>query len=160
MASISDPSSHQPGIRGSAQLTARQNQVVELVRLGMTAKMIARQLGISKRTVEGHLNEARKRTGAANVAALIGDVVLAASTGAQSDGSCSETMDISEQIVRPGTIRSGASRPVGRPTIMTTDLVAMARDLLSMSPVSAVARKLGVSRTTLYAHMTEIRRGG
>jgi DNA-binding CsgD family transcriptional regulator len=149
---------HQPGIRGGARLTARQNQVVELARLGMPAKKIARHLGISKRTVEAHLNEARQRTGAANVAALVSDV-LAASAGVQSDGSCSEMMDISEHLVDANTTQTGASRPVGRPTVMTADLVAMARELLGMNTVSAVARKLGVSRTTLYAHMVEIRRG-
>jgi DNA-binding CsgD family transcriptional regulator len=126
----------------------------------MPAKKIARHLGISKRTVEAHLNKARQRTGAANVAALVSDVVLAASVGVQSDGSCSEMMDISEHGVDANTTQTGASRPVGRPTVMTADLVAMARELLGMNTVSAVARKLGVSRTTLYAHMVEIRRGG
>jgi biotin operon repressor len=38
-------------------------------------------------------------------------------------------------------------------------MVAIARELLSLNPVSAVARKLGISRTTLYTHMEEIRRG-
>jgi DNA-binding NarL/FixJ family response regulator len=38
------------------QLTAREYEVVRLVVRGMTNKAIARQLGISPRTVEGHLN--------------------------------------------------------------------------------------------------------
>jgi DNA-binding NarL/FixJ family response regulator len=40
----------------AGQLTARETEVVRLVARGMTNKAIARQLGISTRTVEGHLN--------------------------------------------------------------------------------------------------------
>ncbi len=38
------------------RLTAREQEVVRLVARGMTNKAIAQQLGISPRTVEGHLN--------------------------------------------------------------------------------------------------------
>jgi DNA-binding NarL/FixJ family response regulator len=38
------------------RLTAREQEVVHLVARGMTNKAIAHQLGISPRTVEGHLN--------------------------------------------------------------------------------------------------------
>jgi DNA-binding NarL/FixJ family response regulator len=38
------------------RLTAREQEVVRLVARGMSNKAIARQLGISPRTVEGHLN--------------------------------------------------------------------------------------------------------
>ena len=41
---------------GSPRLTGREQEVVRLVARGMTNKAIARQLGISPRTVEGHLN--------------------------------------------------------------------------------------------------------
>jgi DNA-binding NarL/FixJ family response regulator len=40
----------------SPKLTAREQEVVRLVARGMSNKAIARQLGISPRTVEGHLN--------------------------------------------------------------------------------------------------------
>ncbi len=38
------------------RLTVREEEVVRLVARGMSNKAIARQLGISPRTVEGHLN--------------------------------------------------------------------------------------------------------
>ena len=42
--------------RSVPPLTTREQEVVRLVARGMTNKAIARQLGISPRTVEGHLN--------------------------------------------------------------------------------------------------------
>ncbi len=44
------------GDAGSPHLTGREQEVVRLVARGMTNKAIARQLGISPRTVEGHIN--------------------------------------------------------------------------------------------------------
>ena len=45
-----------PQDAGSPRLTGREQEVVRLVARGMTNKAIARQLGISPRTVEGHIN--------------------------------------------------------------------------------------------------------
>lgn len=45
-----------PATDTSEQLTARESEVVRLVARGMSNKSIAHQLGISPRTVEGHLN--------------------------------------------------------------------------------------------------------
>ncbi|MGD0880595.1 MAG: response regulator transcription factor [Acidimicrobiales bacterium] len=45
------------------QLTAREAEVVGLVARGMSNKAIARQLGISTRTVEGHLNHVFDKLG-------------------------------------------------------------------------------------------------
>lgn len=45
----------------------------------------------------------------------------------------------------------------GRPTVMTPDKIAEARALLRENTVGAVARRMGVSRSTLYAHMELIR---
>ena len=42
-------------------LTPRQAEVVRLLVNGLTSKQIARCLGISKRTVEDHVSDARKR---------------------------------------------------------------------------------------------------
>ena len=52
-------------------LTERQTQVLQLAVLGFTAKETARQLGISKNTVDEHLGEARRRAGVATKAQLI-----------------------------------------------------------------------------------------
>jgi DNA-binding NarL/FixJ family response regulator len=45
------------------RLTVREQEVVRLVSRGMTNKAIARQLGISPRTVEGHLNHVFEKLG-------------------------------------------------------------------------------------------------
>jgi len=45
------------------QLTAREEEVVRLVARGMANKTIAQQLGISPRTVEGHLNRVFDKLG-------------------------------------------------------------------------------------------------
>ena len=63
-------------------LTPRESAVVRLVARGMTNKAIARQLGISPRTVEGHLNHVFEKLG-----------VLADRTGPLRPG---------QQRVRPG----------------------------------------------------------
>jgi transposase-like protein len=43
---------------------------------------------------------------------------------------------------------------------MTHERLAAARELLTAYTVTQVARKLGVSRTTLYAHLDAIARTG
>jgi hypothetical protein len=47
----------------SEQLTARETEVVRLVARGMANKVIAQQLSISPRTVEGHLNRVFDKLG-------------------------------------------------------------------------------------------------
>ncbi|HEX3516112.1 MAG TPA: helix-turn-helix transcriptional regulator [Trebonia sp.] len=51
-------------------LTSRQAEVLRLATAGLVAKEIARRLGISIRTVEGHFGVMRQRTGARNMAEL------------------------------------------------------------------------------------------
>ena len=53
----------QSGPGASEQLTARESEVVRLVARGMSNKSIAHQLGISPRTVEGHLNHVFDKLG-------------------------------------------------------------------------------------------------
>jgi len=48
---------------GDDPLTARESEVVQLVARGMSNKSIARQLSISPRTVEGHLNHVFEKLG-------------------------------------------------------------------------------------------------
>ena len=45
------------------RLTVRESEVVRLVARGMSNKAIAHQLGISPRTVEGHLNHVFDKLG-------------------------------------------------------------------------------------------------
>lgn len=65
------------GVRIPVTFTARQAEVLRLAVRGLTAKQIARRLQISRRTVEHHLDEARRRTGAKTRAALIVQAVEA-----------------------------------------------------------------------------------
>ncbi|MDA8274960.1 MAG: response regulator transcription factor [Actinomycetota bacterium] len=60
-------------------LTARERQVVRLVARGLANKAIARQLSISPRTVEAHLNHAFEKLGASSRTEL---VTVALATGA------------------------------------------------------------------------------
>lgn len=54
--------SEQP-TRGSVDLTARETEVLGLVRQGLSNKQIARRLGISERTVKAHLTSCFQRIG-------------------------------------------------------------------------------------------------
>jgi DNA-binding CsgD family transcriptional regulator len=149
-----EPGAHDPG----TLLTPRQAEVVKLAERGLSAKEIARDLGISKRTVEDHLSKARQRTGTANTVALVGKMFLTnIEITAESGDSCSENVGFSEQLSAGITPAPRLDRRRGRPTVMTDDMIAQARLLLSSHTISAIARKFGISRTTLYAHMSEIR---
>jgi DNA-binding NarL/FixJ family response regulator len=53
------------------RLTSREQEVVRLVSRGMTNKAIARQLGISPRTVEGHLNHVFEKLGTSSRTELV-----------------------------------------------------------------------------------------
>ena len=56
---------------GNMHLTQRQIEVLRLVASGLTATAVARSLGISTHTVNGHLREMFRRSEVRNVAALI-----------------------------------------------------------------------------------------
>lgn len=129
---------------------------------GMSSKEIARHLGISKRTVDAHFDKARERLGVANRNALV-SIVAIAETDAADDkrepALCPENDGISEHPASAAPAQaSQLPKGPGRPTVMTDQLISAARDLLCAQPVAAVARALGVSRTTLYTHMGEIRK--
>jgi DNA invertase Pin-like site-specific DNA recombinase/DNA-binding CsgD family transcriptional regulator len=57
--------------RRVVHLTVRQAEVLQLAGCGLSAKQIARRLGISVRTVEDHFGAMRQRTGAHNQGELI-----------------------------------------------------------------------------------------
>jgi DNA-binding CsgD family transcriptional regulator len=52
-------------------LTSREREVVRLVAQGLPNKAIAGRLGISRRTVEGHLNHVFEKVGASSRSALV-----------------------------------------------------------------------------------------
>lgn len=56
---------------GGARLTAREQEVVRLVARGRSNKAIAHQLGISPRTVEGHLNHVFEKVGSTSRTELV-----------------------------------------------------------------------------------------
>lgn len=75
----------------TTRLTDRQVEVLRLTALGLAGKQIARHLGISVRTVEGHFDAMRQRTGTRSQAELI---AFAVATGLL-------TVDVSRPA-RPG----------------------------------------------------------
>lgn len=56
---------------GISDLTPRQIEVLRLAAAGFSGKQIARRLGVSVRTVEGHFTRMRQRTGARNTGELV-----------------------------------------------------------------------------------------
>ena len=47
----------------------------------------------------------------------------------------------------------------GRPTVMTPERLSAASELLRDHTIAEVAQKLGISRTTLYTHLSAITTG-
>jgi DNA-binding CsgD family transcriptional regulator len=72
---VSDLENNETAAAG--QLTVRQIEVLDLGARGLGSKQIARRLGISPRTVEGHLRAMRQRTGAHSTAELITQAIAA-----------------------------------------------------------------------------------
>jgi DNA-binding CsgD family transcriptional regulator len=159
--------------------TARQKQVLHGAIHGLTAKEVARTLGISHRTVEGHLRTLRKRTGARSIGELCALAVAKGwaapvrqprgglpADGRQTRGtepilaemqSCSEKIGFLDNRDTNVQDFSSATRGTGgRPTVMTPQRIEAARELLPTHTITEIARKLGVSRGTLYAHMNAI----
>ena len=60
-----------PALDVDDELTAREAQVVRLVARGMSNKTIANELGISPRTVEGHVNHVFEKLGVESRTALV-----------------------------------------------------------------------------------------
>ncbi len=56
---------------GVVRLTAREQEVVRQVARGRSNKAIAHQLGISPRTVEGHLNHVFEKVGSTSRTELV-----------------------------------------------------------------------------------------
>jgi len=148
----------------------RQRQVLQGAADGLTAGQVARQLGISRRTAEGHLRTLRELTGTRSVAQLC---ALGVAEGWVTSHRPAGGPPMWEADCEPGMSRLGfrtdrfPDRPLdrrppgrrargGRPTVMTPERIAAARELWPAYRVTEIARKLGVSRSTLYAHMDAI----
>ena len=58
-------------VRGFAQLTAREREVLQLITNGQSNKEAGRELGISPRTVEVHRARVMEKLGAKNTADLM-----------------------------------------------------------------------------------------
>jgi DNA-binding CsgD family transcriptional regulator len=165
-----------------AGLTRRQTAILRLTAEGLYAKEIARELGISTRTVEGHLAAMRKRSGTRNLRELVAWWVAtgantshggdsAAVAGAREEtgrgpGTTRESpecprmpdfSDIGSALVSPDERSDQGYARQGRPTVMTAEAITQARSLLATHTIKAIAIKLGVSRSTLYKHMHLIR---
>jgi DNA-binding CsgD family transcriptional regulator len=126
---------------GDRSLTHRQAEIIQLLVSGMTIKQIARYLGISTRTVDRHLSAARERAGARTKEELIGWTVW---TGSAVPGL------VTTQVSATHGQKASALCARGRPPMMTPERVALAQEYLPDLPVAEVARKIGVSRSTLY----------
>lgn len=62
---------------GGPGLTPREQEVLELVAKGLSAKEIAGQIGIAPRTVEGHIDSVRLKMRARNKAHMVTQAILA-----------------------------------------------------------------------------------
>jgi len=80
-------------------LTSRQAEVLRLAAAGLAAKEIARRLGISIRTVEGHFGVMRQRTGARNMAELAAWAVARGIVQHQAQGG--DTGSVADAVSRP-----------------------------------------------------------
>ena len=215
-----------------ARPVQRRRQVLQGMADGLTARQVAHRLGISRRTVEGHLRVLRELTGARSIgelcavsvaegwvtpgrlapgAALGGpgarnlagpqilprsrpetgwfpdDLIMsdnglggpryppdpgpsagpATPAGPGTSGPRAEparaarvtgTANAARNPAAPG--HQPSRRPGGRPTVMTPDRITAARQLLLTHSVTDTARRLGVSRSTLYVHLAEISEAG
>jgi DNA-binding CsgD family transcriptional regulator len=84
-------------------LTSRQAEVLRLAAAGLVAKEIARRLGISVRTVEGHLGVMRQRTGTRNMAELAAWGVARGIAHYQAEGG--DTGPVADGVSRPAEAR-------------------------------------------------------
>lgn len=83
----------------TTRLTVRQIEILRLTALGLAGKQVARHLGISVRTVEGHFDAMRQRTGAHSQAQLI---AFAVATGL-----------VTVDVPRPARPRKGPGQVAG-----------------------------------------------
>lgn len=71
MSQLTQSPSHSSAGNEGASLTTRERQVIELVAEGLPNKAIASRLGISARTIEGHLNHVFAKLGVSSRTELV-----------------------------------------------------------------------------------------
>jgi DNA-binding CsgD family transcriptional regulator len=94
---------------------------------------------------------------------------LGAKTSAPRSESCPEISSFPDKITRAAAslpheiaclpMDAGRSRrrgDRGRPTVITPQVIDAVRELRPTHTLKAIAQKLGISRSTLYAHMHEL----
>jgi DNA-binding CsgD family transcriptional regulator len=84
-----------------------------------------------------------------------GDVLVVTGPHGQADPVQDVIAELAAQRrTEPATTRARGHG--GRPTVMTQDRIEAARAMLPSHSIKEIARKIGVSRSTLYAHMNVI----
>ena len=114
----------QPTLRGAdptIRLTVRQAEILRLTAFGLAGKQIARYLGISVRTVEGHFEVMRQRTGTRSQAELI---AFAIATGLV-------TVDLSRDETLPLTV--GSRDETRHPAVVSTQCQVCGKPLAAAS---------------------------
>ena len=99
---------------GSPRLTGREQEVVRLVARGMTNKAIARQLGISPRTVEGHLNHVFDKLQTTSRTELVHYALASSLFGAERAAGRTGTHPMSRAAVRGMGVPLGRTERSGR----------------------------------------------
>ena len=71
---------------GEPALTPREQEILELVAKGLSAKEIAGEIGIAPRTVEGHIDSVRLKVRARNKAHMVTQAILSGILRISPDG--------------------------------------------------------------------------
>ena len=93
-----------------SRLTRREQEVLKVAAEGLTAREIARHLGVRERTVTTHLGRIYGKLG---VNSRVGAVIEAARSGLVTVGSSEERLKITINATRVGRVVLGARRIVG-----------------------------------------------
>lgn len=135
MQAISDITSGQVPPRSTARsmppLPRRERQILKLVETGETSCEIARQLGLSPRSVDSVVHRARLRLGAAT---RLQAAILAGG-----------------HRPAPSTMRTSAG------IVIDDDIQELLRHLRDGATITAAAREVGMSRRTASRRLVELR---